>query len=149
LPEPEGESAPLKSASEPPSAAERPLHILLVEDHVDTAEAMAALLEALGHRVAVAGTLAAARSAAEAGGLDLVISDLGLPDGHGHDLMLDLSTRYHLPGIALSGYGMEEDVAKSHDSGFAVHLTKPVSLDTLRAAIQRLVGGIGGGKADG
>ncbi len=128
-------------------AANRPLHILLVEDHVDTAEAMEALLEALGHRVTLAGTVAAARDAAEvadvagAGGLDLVISDLGLPDGHGHELMLDLSTRYHIPGIALSGYGMEEDVAKSHESGFAIHLTKPVSLDTLRAAIQRIASG--------
>jgi PAS domain S-box-containing protein len=122
-------------------AANRPLHILLVEDHVDTAEAMEALLEALGHRVTLVGTVAAARAAAEAGELDLVISDLGLPDGHGHELMHELSTRHHLPGIALSGYGMEEDVAKSHESGFAIHLTKPVSLDTLRAAIVRIAGG--------
>ena len=122
----------------PLSAADRPLHILLVEDHGDTAEAMAALLEVLGHRVTVAGTVAAALAAAEGNELDLVLSDLGLPDGHGHDLMRDLSLRHGLRGIALSGYGMEEDVAKSHESGFALHITKPVSLDTLRSAIQRI-----------
>jgi PAS domain S-box-containing protein len=128
-------------------AVQHPLRILLVEDHVDTAEAMVALLEALGHRVTAADTVAAALAAAgaaqESGGLDLVLSDLGLPDGHGHDLMRALRDRYGLPGIALSGYGMEEDVAKSHESGFAVHITKPVSLDTLRAAIRRV-----GGRSD-
>ncbi|MEA2691623.1 MAG: hypothetical protein QOJ16_1010 [Acidobacteriota bacterium] len=124
----------------PPSGADRSLRILVVEDHVDTAEAMAALLQVLGHQVTTAGTVATAVAAAERGEFDLVLSDLGLPDGHGHDLMRDLSRRHGLPGIALSGYGMEEDVAKSRDSGFALHLTKPVSLDTLRAAIRRIAG---------
>jgi PAS domain S-box-containing protein len=133
----DGEAA-FRGLLPPPSAADRPLHILLVEDHGDTAEAMAALLEVLGHRVTVAGTVAAALAAAEGNELDLVVSDLGLPDGHGHDLMRDLSRRHGLRGIALSGYGMEEDVAKSHESGFALHITKPVNLDTLRAAIRRI-----------
>jgi two-component system CheB/CheR fusion protein len=123
------------------SAAPRALHVLVVEDHADTAEAVATLLQAIGHRVRVARTVAAALAAAESSRPDLVISDLGLPDGDGDDLMRELASRYPgLRGIALSGYGMEADVARSRDAGFAVHLVKPVTLEDLRAAVQRLGG---------
>ncbi|HEX3555283.1 MAG TPA: ATP-binding protein [Thermoanaerobaculia bacterium] len=127
--------------------AGRPLHILLVEDHTDTAEALAALLEGLGHRITVAGTvrdaLSAAGEAADTadGTIDLVISDLGLPDGSGLDLMRELAGRHRLPGIALSGYGMEEDLRKSQEAGFARHLTKPVTLDVLKDVIDQVRGG--------
>jgi PAS domain S-box-containing protein len=120
-------------------AAERPLAILLVEDHEDTADALADLLRERGHRVVVAGSVAAAEAAAEGAVLDLVISDLGLPDGSGHALMRALKDRYGLTGIALSGYGTEEDRRESEAAGFAAHLTKPVSLDTLLAAIRQVV----------
>jgi len=118
--------------------AATPLRLLLVEDHADTAEAMADLLRALGHQVTLAGSIASALTAAGAqeGQLDLVVSDLGLPDGSGLDLMRELSRRYGLKGIALSGYGMEEDVQRSHEAGFSKHLTKPVDLQALKAAIQ-------------
>ena len=127
-----------------PERVDRPLRILLVEDHADTAEAMAELLRGLDHQVRVAGSvsagLAAAEAAMEEGGLDLLLSDLGLPDGTGLDLMRALGQRYGLKGIALSGYGMEEDVRKSLEAGFERHLTKPVSLQTLRSAIQQAAG---------
>ena len=119
-------------------AANGGLHILLVEDHIDTAEAMAELLREMGHQVTVAGSVAGGRAAAEcqAGRLDLVVSDLGLPDGSGLDLMTELHGRYGVRGIALSGYGMEEDVLKSLAAGFERHLTKPIDLQALQAAIQ-------------
>jgi two-component system CheB/CheR fusion protein len=133
-----GEAAP---------SAERALRILLVEDHADTAAAMADLLELLGHRVTVAGSVAAGLAAADeseaAGGLDLVLSDIGLPDGSGLDLMRELVRRYRLKGIALSGYGMEEDLRKSRDAGFALHLIKPVTLQALKAAIGQVGGQVG------
>jgi PAS domain S-box-containing protein len=117
-----------------------PLRLLLVEDHPDTAEAMADLLRALGHEVRVAGSvaagLAAAAAAQESGAtIDLVISDLGLPDGSGMDLMRELGRLYRLRGIALSGYGSEEDVRRSLEAGFARHLTKPVNFQALEAVI--------------
>ncbi|HEX3131517.1 MAG TPA: ATP-binding protein [Thermoanaerobaculia bacterium] len=120
-----------------PPAFQRNLRLLLVEDHIDTAEAMADLLRDMGHEVTVARSLAEAREAAERedGGLDLVISDLGLPDGSGLDLMRELSGRHGLPGIALSGYGMDEDIRRSREAGFTAHLTKPISLQTLQEAI--------------
>jgi signal transduction histidine kinase/ActR/RegA family two-component response regulator len=121
------------------------LRILLVEDHADTADAMADLLRLLGHEVTVAGDVASALSVGEAaasgGGLDLLISDLGLPDGSGFDVMRALA-RFGLPGIALSGYGMEEDVRRSHEAGFRRHLTKPVGMPQLQAAISEMVGAV-------
>jgi PAS domain S-box-containing protein len=123
--------------------ADRSLRILLIEDHADTAQAMADLLGLIGHEVRVAGSVAAALALAAAagdGGIDLVVSDLGLPDGSGHDLMRELAGRYGWKGIALSGYGMEDDVRRSRDAGFARHLTKPVDLETLKAAIRQVAG---------
>jgi PAS domain S-box-containing protein len=119
-------------------AAGMAIHILLVEDHADTAGAMAELFAALGARITVAGSIAAALAAAERGGIDLVISDLGLPDGDGRDLMRRLAAAHGLRGIALSGYGKEDDVESSRAAGFALHLTKPVTAETLRAAIEQL-----------
>ncbi|MFP5286640.1 MAG: histidine kinase dimerization/phospho-acceptor domain-containing protein [Thermoanaerobaculia bacterium] len=80
------------------------------------------------------------RVACRDGGLDLVIGDLGLPDGSGVELMRELSSRYKLPGIALSGYGMEEDVLQSLEAGFRQHLTKPVNLHSLKEALQEVGG---------
>jgi two-component system CheB/CheR fusion protein len=118
-------------------AAPRALHILVVEDHADTAAALAALLEAVGHRITVAGTVAAALAAVESGPPDLVLSDLGLPDGTGYDLMRALAGRFPgLRGIALSGYGMTADIESSRAAGFALHLVKPVTLEALAAAIR-------------
>ncbi|MGE5610846.1 MAG: ABC transporter substrate-binding protein [Bacillota bacterium] len=122
-------------------AGTRCLRILLVEDHGDTARIMRRLLMSDGHEVQTAGDVAAALSLIEAGGaeFDLLISDLGLPDGSGHDLMRAIRTRgYTLPGIALSGFGQEEDTRRSREAGFAAHLTKPTSPDRLAEAIVSL-----------
>jgi CheY-like chemotaxis protein len=108
---------------------------------------MADLLRGIGHRVTTAASVEAALAAAAAverqggnggggGGIDLVVSDLGLPDGSGYDLMRELARRYGLRGIALSGYGMEDDVQQSREAGFERHLTKPVDLRSLDAAIR-------------
>jgi hypothetical protein len=113
--------------------------ILLVEDHEDTARVLRRILEHAGYRVTHGGTVAAARAAAGADRFDLVISDLGLPDGSGLDLMRFLRAHYGLSGIALSGFGTEDDLAASSAAGFAEHLTKPADWPQLRAAIERLL----------
>ena len=112
--------------------------ILLVEDHADTAMIMVRLLKASGHTVKTASTVAFAEDLAAREPFDLVISDLGLPDGSGLDLMRHLKACFHLPGIALSGYSTEEDVQKSLEAGFEEHLTKPVEFNRLKEAIGRL-----------
>ncbi|HWN41416.1 MAG TPA: response regulator, partial [Thermoanaerobaculia bacterium] len=120
------------------------LRVLLVEDHSDTAAALADLMRLQGHEVRIAGTVAQALSAAaEESRIDLVISDLGLPDGNGQDLMRQLAEEFGLRGIALSGYGMEDDVRRSREAGFERHLTKPVNLEALESAIQQVAAGNG------
>jgi two-component system CheB/CheR fusion protein len=121
--------------------APRVLHVLVVEDHADTAAAVASLLQAIGHRITVAGSVAAALAAADRNWPDLLISDLGLPDGDGYELMRALAGRRPgLVGIALSGYGMHADIAQSREAGFALHLVKPVTMEALADAIGRLAG---------
>jgi signal transduction histidine kinase len=114
------------------------LRILLVEDDKSTLGVMARLLSKRGHHVAMAATVHEALTLAEGEGFDLLISDLGLPDGTGHELMRVLRQTRGLKGIALSGYGMEEDIRLSYDAGFDTHLTKPVNLKMLEAAIARV-----------
>ncbi len=109
-------------------------HILLVEDHEMTRNAIARLLTRRGHAVTACGTIAEARKAADSSH-DLLISDLGLPDGDGHALMAGLRREWGLPGIALSGYGMESDINQSMENGFFAHLTKPVDIHALETLI--------------
>jgi PAS domain S-box-containing protein len=112
--------------------------ILLVEDHRDTAHVLARILENAGFEVSHADTLTKARELAADRRFDFVISDLGLPDGSGLDLMRHLRETQGLSGIALSGFGSDDDVAASAAAGFAEHVTKPVDWERLRSAIERL-----------
>ena len=125
----------------PLRAGGTPLKILLVEDHEGTLEVMIRLLRALGHEVKSAATVKDALEAAAHEEIDLVISDLALPDGSGHDVMRALKARYHLKGIAVSGFGMDDDINKSLEAGFLQHLTKPIDLERLREAIQNVADG--------
>ncbi|HJT81161.1 MAG TPA: ATP-binding protein [Chthoniobacterales bacterium] len=113
--------------------------ILLVEDHNDTARVLLRLLERSGYDVGHADCLTAAKQLVAHRPFDLVISDLGLPDGSGLDLMRELRERHGLSGIALSGYGMDEDRAASKAAGFVEHFTKPIDPERLRSAVARLV----------
>jgi CheY-like chemotaxis protein len=114
--------------------------ILLVEDHSDTARAMARLLNLSGYKVHTAGNFASAIKLCEANQFDLLISDVGLPDGSGYDLMREvLNRRCTSKGIAVSGYGTEQDVEQSLRAGFSAHLVKPVNFEDLRDTILRVI----------
>jgi signal transduction histidine kinase len=124
---------PTKSAS---------LHsrILLVDDHLDSLRPMQLFLEAIGYKVMTAESVEAALRIAAQEKFDLLVSDLGLPDGSGEDLIRNLQANgYKIPGIALSGYGMEQDLARSRAAGFQVHLIKPVSPQHLEMVIDQLI----------
>lgn len=114
--------------------------ILLVEDHPPTCATLTQLLARRGFRVVAARSLHEARTAAEREKFDILISDIGLPDGNGCDLMVELRKRQNLRGIALTGYGMSEDMERSRQSGFATHLTKPVSVGALDHALSLMNG---------
>jgi PAS domain S-box-containing protein len=109
--------------------------LLLVEDHLPTRQIIASLLTRSGYQIVTASTVAEALAEAAAGTFDLVISDLGLPDGTGIQLMEQLRAQHGLRGIALSGYGMEEDIARARQAGFIAHLIKPVRMADLRKVL--------------
>lgn len=110
--------------------------ILVVEDHEHTRTALTQLLVRRNYEVSSAGSVAEAQAAVAASKpFDLLISDLGLPDGSGLELMADLKARFGLTGIALTGYGRDEDVFRSRVAGFITHLIKPVSIQSLETAL--------------
>ena len=113
------------------------VRVLLVEDHSDTREALVGLLEAANYIVKTAGSVEAALQGAAIERFDVVVSDLGLPDGTGYDLMKQLREQ-GIKGIALSGYGMEQDQQRSREAGFLEHVVKPVDINQLVAVIERI-----------
>jgi signal transduction histidine kinase/ActR/RegA family two-component response regulator len=118
-----------------------PVRILLVEDHNDTGRAIAKWLRTFECQVDRAECAAAAMHLFSHHHFDLVISDLGLPDESGLDLMRRFrALRPDLPGICISGFGMERDIEKCRDAGFRAHLTKPIDPHRLRSTIATLLG---------
>ena len=116
----------------------RSLRILLVEDDADSLSALSRLLSMTGHVAVPAGTAADALRLAQAQRCDLVVSDVGLPDRSGLELMRELSTLYAIPGIAVSGYTDAADVNECAQAGFARHLKKPVDFQRLLDAVEEL-----------
>jgi PAS domain S-box-containing protein len=134
-----------ESAGSPRSAADAPRsisadgrhgRILVVEDHPATRVSLTRLLVRRGYEVICAGSVTEALERASEKAYDLVVSDIGLPDGNGYSLMAQLRDGYNLSGIALSGYGMEQDIVRGRTAGFAEHLIKPVSIQALDRALQ-------------
>jgi len=136
VPAPAG-SRPTPSPADPMP----PLRILLVEDNPDSRRILSRLLRGKGHQVTTASCVAAALAAAAAHGpFDMVISDLGLPDGSGLDVMRHVLTSHGpVKGIALSGYGREDDIRRAREAGFDSHLTKPIDFPGLEDEIRRVV----------
>ena len=131
------EAASVRQANASATAAV--VRVLLVEDHADTLKILQRLLEMSGYAVTTATTVASAAKLCEAQEFDVVVSDIGLPDATGHDLMRALKARRpELQGIAMTGYGMEQDVQSSLDAGFTTHITKPIDVVALDAVIRRL-----------
>jgi len=125
------ESPDTEPAARPAEEAPRGLRILLVEDQEDSARLMQRILQRAGHQVIRAADVDTAWRAAQERGFDLLLSDISLPDGSGHDLMRRLRQAGPVRGIAISGFGMEADLARSRDAGFEAHLTKPVGVREL------------------
>lgn len=113
--------------------------VLLVDDHVDTSFAVRLLLERQGFHVIIANSAGQAISVAQEQPFDLVISDIGLPDESGLELIPKLKAIRNVPAIALSGFGTDEDIERSHIAGFEEHITKPFNLKVLRQTIDRLL----------
>jgi len=125
----------------PLQAAAKGLRVLLVEDHADTAATLERLLTNCGYVVQTAVNVSTAQRLIEESEFDLLVSDIGLPDGSGLDLMpkfVQASAGRPIAGVALSGFGMAEDIERSNLAGFHEHLIKPVDFALLRKALNRV-----------
>jgi signal transduction histidine kinase len=114
------------------------VRILLVDDHEDTNMVLKLLLQRKGYMVFTAHDVKSALEVADQHEFDVLVSDIGLPDGTGLDLMRALLDRYPIKGIALSGFGMEDDIRRSREAGFSDHLVKPVNPQRLQEVIQQV-----------
>jgi CheY-like chemotaxis protein len=112
--------------------------ILLVEDHAPTRIALEQLLIRRNYAVRSAASVADARELAKREKFAILISDIGLPDGSGYDLMSEFRKAYGMVGVSLTGYGTEEDVSRSQSAGFVRHLTKPIRMQSLDEALANL-----------
>ena len=121
--------------SHAPAKHLKSLRILLVEDHGDTRRTLARLLKHFGHDISVAEDTQSAMEILRSKTLDVVLSDIGLPDGSGYDVISEAKRKQKVTGIALTGFGMEEDIKRSKKAGFDFHLTKPVDFHELRSVL--------------
>ncbi len=124
---------------EPERAVSSHRRVLLVDDHHDTCIGMKRMLERRGYKITVAHTAEQAVEKVREEDFDLLISDIGLPDRSGYELMREVRLNKDLPGIALSGFGSEQDVTQARDAGFSEHLTKPINFERLEKTIQSLL----------
>ena len=117
----------------------KPLHILLVEDHQDTRRTLSRLLAHFGHNVVTANNVEGAIEIMGANNLDVVLCDIGLPDGSGYEVAAQVRTKGHIKTVALTGFGTEQDVQRSKDAGFDFHLVKPINFQELQSVLDQSV----------
>jgi DNA-binding response OmpR family regulator len=135
----DGESQDQQVDRAPEPAIPSHRRVLLVDDHHDTCIGMKRMLERHGYKITLAHSAEQAVEKVRSEEFDLLISDIGLPDRSGYELMREVRLNKDLPGIALSGFGSEQDVNLAREAGFAEHLTKPINFERLEKTIQTLL----------
>ena len=131
---------PAAATAKPATEAAVSWSVLLVEDHADSARVLVRLMSRRGYKVFHASSVAEAEALYRSEPVDVIVSDLGLPDGNGLDLIKRLQTIHPAPSIVLSGYGEAEAQASSLGAGVLEHLTKPVEWTRLEAVLRRVLG---------
>jgi CheY-like chemotaxis protein len=118
--------------------AGRSLRILVVEDHSDTLQTLSRLLTHFGHEISMADSTQSALAIVDSKEFDVVLSDIGLPDGSGYEVVSQAKRRRPVKGIALTGFDKKEDIERSKQAGFDFHLTKPVDFHELRTVLAQV-----------
>ena len=131
-----------KNSAKSPAATR--LRVLVVENHADTREFLTSMLEGLGHTVVVAESMRDALRAATQSGCDVLISDIGLSDGDGWELLKRLNLPRPMYAIAMSGYGTLSDRNRSKAAGYRHHLVKPMGLEQLENILRSVAAELGG-----
>jgi PAS domain S-box-containing protein len=118
-----------------PKRAPKALRILLVEDHRDTRRTLSRLLTHFGHEVFAADNIQSAMKIVASGNIDVLLCDIGLPDGSGYDVISQIRQNRPIKAVAITGFGTEEDIRRSKEAGFDFHLIKPVDLQELQSVL--------------
>ena len=121
-----------------PDQPTKALRILLVEDHEDTRRVLARLLQHFGHEISVADSSQSAFAMIDARDFDVILSDIGLPDGSGYDIISEVKRTRPVKGVALTGFGTDDDIRRSKEAGFDFHLIKPVDVHELRSILSQV-----------
>jgi PAS domain S-box-containing protein len=121
-----------------PAQLPKPLRILLVEDHRDTRRTLSRLLTHFGHEVLAANNVRSALEIIASGELDVLLCDIGLPDGSGYEVISQAKRKQPIKAVALTGFGTEEDVRRSKEAGFDFHLVKPIDLHELQTVLDKM-----------
>ena len=118
--------------------ASKALRILLVEDHRDTRRTLSRLLTHFGHDVVTADNVGSATEIMGLNHLDVVLCDIGLPDGSGYEVAAQARAKGHIKAIALTGFGTEDDIRRSKEAGFDFHLVKPLNFQELQTVLDQI-----------
>lgn len=118
---------------------QKSLSIFVVEDHSDTRKCICSYLEGMGHTIHAATTMKEALEKLSAVRCDLLVSDIGLPDGDGCELLRNAQLPSAVYAVAVSGFGMGADRVKSKAAGFHRHLLKPFGHEELDAMVRDAV----------
>jgi CheY-like chemotaxis protein len=124
--------------TETPQKAGRSLRILVVEDHDDTLQTLSRLLAHFGHEISMADSTQSALAIVDSQELDVILSDIGLPDGSGYEVISHAKRKQSVKGVALTGFDKQEDIERSKQAGFDFHLTKPVDFAELRTVLSQI-----------
>jgi PAS domain S-box-containing protein len=124
--------------SQAPQKPAKPLRILLVEDHGDTRQTLSRLLTHFGHQISVADNTQSALEIVQSQKFDVVLSDIGLPDGSGYEVITQAKRKHPIKAVAITGFGTDEDVRRGKEAGFDFHLVKPIDFHELRTVLDQV-----------
>ncbi|HEY2626956.1 MAG TPA: ATP-binding protein [Candidatus Udaeobacter sp.] len=131
-----GEKVGMDSRRRPKPA--KSLRILLVEDHGDTRHTLSRLLSHFGHQIFVADSTQSALEIVQSQKFDVVLSDIGLPDGSGYEVVSEAKRKQPVKAVAITGFGTEEDIRRGKEAGFDFHLVKPIDFHELRNVLDKV-----------
>jgi hypothetical protein len=114
------------------------LRILLVEDHGDTRHTLSRLLTHFGHQISVADNTQSALEIMASEKFDVLLCDIGLPDGTGYEVIAQAKRKRPVKAVAITGFGTEEDIRRGKEAGFDFHLVKPVDFHELRSVLDKV-----------
>ena len=124
--------------SKGPKHPPKPLRILLVEDHQDTRHTLSRLLTHFGHQVVSADNIQKALEILASGPIDVLLCDIGLPDGTGYEVISRAGEKRPTKAVAITGFGTEDDIRRSREAGFDLHLVKPIDLHQLQTVLDKV-----------